>query len=89
MDLHEAVDSIRWYVDHGRPTGGFLRAVLANDLMEAIRRGDESSLENLPAICRYIYNDIPANVHGSYERVDQHIAVKQAQRHDDLMGRVG
>ena len=81
MDLHEAIDSIRWYVDHGRPTGGFLRAVLANDLMQAIASGDESSLNNLPAICRYIYNEIPGNVHGSYAAVDAHVAAKYAERH--------
>lgn len=80
MELSEAIDSLRWYADHGRPTGGFLRSVLANDLMQAVARGDESSLVNLPAICRYIYNELPSNVHGSYEAVDQHITSKHAQR---------
>lgn len=80
MELHEAVDSLRWYANHGRPTGGFLRAVLANDLMQVINRGDESSLEQLPAICRFIYNQLPANTHGSYEAVDAHIAACAERR---------
>lgn len=83
MDKHEAAESIRRYVDHGIPTGGFLRAVLANDLMEAVGRADESSLMNLLAICQYVYNDIPASVHGSYARVDAHLAAKQAESLQD------
>jgi len=80
MDRHEAAESIRRYVDLGIPTGGFLRAVLANDLMEAVGRADESSLLHLADICRFVYNDIPSNVHGSYARVDAHIAAKYADR---------
>jgi hypothetical protein len=80
MELQDAVDSIRRFVDHGIPTGGFLRAVLANDLMEAVGRADESSLVNLADICRYVYNDIPANAHGSYERIDLYLAQKHKER---------
>lgn len=80
MELREAEESILRYVEHGIPTGGFLRAVLANDLMEAIGRGDDSSLLNLAPICRFIYNDIPSNAHGSYSIVDGYIARKLAER---------
>jgi hypothetical protein len=90
MDLQDAIDSIRRYVDHGIPTGGFLRAVLANDLMQAVGRADESSLANLAEIARYIYNDIPANAHGSYEKVDEYSAAKRdANSHERVMGKVG
>jgi hypothetical protein len=77
MELQDAIESIERYIAVGIPTGGFLRAVLANDLMEAIGRADESSLANLAAICRYIYNDIPSNAHGSYDRVDAYAAARR------------
>ena len=65
--------------------------MLANDLMEAVGRADESSLANLAAICRYVYNDIPSNAHGSYERVDMHQAARRDQTEtltDQVAGRV-
>ncbi len=68
--LQDCIDSLRRYADHKTPTGGFLRAVLANDLMEAIGRGDVFNIQALPEICRYIYNDIPLSCWGSYENVD-------------------
>lgn len=38
-------ESLRAYIEKGRPTGGFLRAVLANDLMGSEDWGDhEKSL---------------------------------------------
>lgn len=70
MSLVDAIESLRAYADHGRPTGGFLEAVLSNDLMEAIERADESSLANLRAICSFVYNDLPMTCHGSREAVD-------------------
>ena len=73
MTLQDAMESIDRYVEHGIPCGGFLTSVLENDLMGAMSRADESSRQNLHAICQYVYNDIPGNVHGSRERVRVHI----------------
>ena len=63
------LESLNAYASKRRPTGGFLRAVLENDLMEAMGRGDDDALENLSAICMHIYNNMPASCHGSKERV--------------------
>ena len=57
------------YVKDGVPTGGFLRAVLANDLMESLARADEYNKLDIFNICHYIHWEIPANSHGSYEIV--------------------
>lgn len=62
-------ESIDAYVATGRPTGGFLAAVLSNDLMDAIGRADAHALDNLPHIVSYIYNAVPNGCWGSRERV--------------------
>jgi hypothetical protein len=68
-------ESLNAYVLQGRETGGFLRAVLENNLMEAIGRADHANLALLPHIVAYVYNNVPTNVYGSKEAVDRHIAM--------------
>jgi hypothetical protein len=65
-DIMESLDA---YVSTGRPTGGFLESVLCNNLMEAVGRADPYNLRTLHQICSYIYNELPANCHGSAEIV--------------------
>lgn len=62
-------DSLDRYVNHRIETGSFMRAVLENDLFEAINRGDKDSLEALPNIVRYIYNNVRSDCYGSPQRV--------------------
>ncbi|MEM9194839.1 MAG: hypothetical protein AAGF12_37015 [Myxococcota bacterium] len=64
------MDSIHAYAQMGRPTGGFLRAVLEHDLFEAHARGDAICVVNLHAIVLYIHNHLPGGCHGSPDRVD-------------------
>ena len=66
QDIKDALDR---YAQDRCPTGGFLRAVLENDLMEAIGSADEGNLMCLHEICSYVYNHIPFNCHGSPEKV--------------------
>lgn len=77
-------ESVDAYVATGRPTGGFLMAVLTNNLTEAIGRADESALENIPHIVAYLYNDCPGPCWGSTTRVDewlhQHEQARAEQR---------
>ncbi len=47
------------YVLHRIPTGSFLRAVLENDLTEAVGRGDEEALACLVDLTRIVYNYVP------------------------------
>ena len=53
------------------PTGSFLRAVLENNLMEAVGRADKHNIKALHAICSYVYNHMPNVCHGSPKIVDK------------------
>lgn len=66
-------ETIDAYVESGRPTGGFLRAVLSNDLAEAMARGDEDNLTVLFEIVTYLYNYVPVSCWGTPEKVDKWI----------------
>ena len=65
-----AKDALDRYAQEHIPTGGFLRAALANDFMEAVGRADHINLQSLHDIARYIYNNMPSTCHGSYDIVD-------------------
>lgn len=69
-------ESIDAYVATGRPTGGFLEAVLSNDLMEALGRADSGAIDNLPHIVAYVYNEAPSGCWGSRERVREWIKAR-------------
>ncbi len=53
------------YIDRGVPTGGFLRAVLGNDLQEAVARADENNIVALPAIVGWLSCNAPSACWGS------------------------
>jgi hypothetical protein len=64
------IEEIDHYVRNHCPVGSFLTAVLSNDLMAAVGHADETNLEALPAICRYVHWKIPGRCHGSREAVE-------------------
>ncbi len=63
------LESLERYVNDRIPTGGFLYAVLTNDLFEAVGRADEFNRAALFEICNYIYNMIPSDCWGNSEKV--------------------
>ena len=64
--LHEGLIE---YLAARRPTGGFLQAVLANDLRGAVGRADEQSGPALPNIIMFLVNHAPASSWGTQEQV--------------------
>ena len=66
----DTIDSIMNYVEKGWEPGGFVRAVLENDLMGAMGKADSYNRATLFQITSYIYNDIPSSSHGSREIVE-------------------
>ena len=79
-DIREALDR---YASNGIPTGDFLRAVLSDDLMEAVCRADDDNILTIHSICGYICNELPAGCHGSPEAykawIEKHKATREAK----------
>lgn len=78
--MEELIESLQAYANIGRPTGDFLRAVLENNLMEAFGRADIFNRGRIFEICQFIYNELPSNSHGSKEKVDAWLKMKQLER---------
>lgn len=64
------------YIQYGIAPGGFLYAVLSNDLFAAVGRADRENIANLQKICGYVYNEIPSNAWGSEAAIEKWIASK-------------
>jgi hypothetical protein len=63
------------YLSQRIETGGFLRAVLENDLQEAIGRAHPGlTLSPIKALCTMIYTVFPPSAWGSREAVDAWLA---------------
>lgn len=57
------------HIEHGHPTGGFLYAVLSNDLKESIARADVDSRLAMFNVVEFLYNFAPDPCWGSPEKV--------------------
>ncbi len=64
---HPIMSSLLRYQNGHKTTGGFLRAVIANDLISAVQRADPQSLAALPHIAAWAYNCLPSEAWGSTE----------------------
>lgn len=73
----EILASLDRYVNQGIEAGGFLNAVLENNLAEACGRADIYNKFNLHNIVGYIYNNIPYNSWGSKEKVKSWIELQR------------
>ena len=65
----DIIHSLELYLNHKRPVGGFLNAVLENNLTEAFARADSSNSANMKNIVGYVYNNLPYHAWGTKERV--------------------
>ena len=62
--------------DHATYPGGFLTAVLSNDLFDAYGRADEFSKADMDTIVKFVYNRLPGDCWGTRERVKQWKGIK-------------
>lgn len=70
---------IREYIDYYRPTGSFLKAVITNNLSDAVAHADAKNMENISAIVIYFYNQAPQSCWGSEKAYQDWIASKQGE----------
>lgn len=61
------------YIEKGIAPGGFLTAVLENNLKEAVTRADDTNFECIYDWVMWVIWDIPALAHGSKDAVDNWI----------------
>lgn len=65
------------YILDRHPIGDFLRAVLSNDLREAVGRADEINGLALRALVRWLYNEAPGACWGSPDAVARWLEDRQ------------
>lgn len=63
------MEGLTRYIDHRVEPGGFLKAVISNDLKGAVGLADDENLLNLPAYVTYLYNEAPSLCWGSKENM--------------------
>lgn len=62
-------DSMERYIEDGIRSGGFLTAVLSNDLKGAVNVADSGNIKLLPDIVIWLYNEVPQECWGHEENV--------------------
>ncbi len=77
------------YVLNHRAPGGFLTAVLCNDLRNAVSRADNANYRALGDIVRYIYCHCPSKCWGSEEKVDAWLSESSRWRGLQLVEEAG
>jgi len=58
------------YIDHNILHGGFLYAVLSNNLRDSVQLADSHNLPRIPEIVEWLFSYAPSECWGSRERVD-------------------
>ena len=74
------IDALIEYVEHGRPVGSFLYAVLVGDLFGTFRSADDSNLHHIEGILRWLRNVPPASCYGSEAKVAAWAALNPMKR---------
>lgn len=65
--------SAQAYIEHGQPPGGFLRAVLENDLVDAFELADSENECSMRAWVAWLYRDVPPAAWKSQQAVNDWI----------------
>lgn len=71
--------SLDAYIRYGRPVGGFLKAVISNDLVQAAALADGVNVRQLPAFAAYLWNEAPRACWGSAEAYKEWTRINQRQ----------
>ena len=71
-------DGVKLYIEQGCPPGGFLTAVIKNDLVGACSRADIECAALLHKIVCWWWNEAPGPCWGSEDRMIAWVAARQA-----------
>lgn len=75
----DTINTLNNYVVNGWEPGSFCRAVLENNLMQALGRADIENRKSIFEICSYVYNELPSACHGSPEKVNLWLSMKREE----------
>lgn len=64
-------EGMQLWIERGILPGGFLTAVLRNDLMGALGRADSTNIDRLKDYGMFLYNEAPSDCFGSDEKVQK------------------
>ena len=78
----EAIETLKRYVDDHIQPGGFLTAVLENDLTAAVATADLHNIAIIPTYAHYIYNELPMKCWGSKEKVKEWLNNEEEAKND-------
>lgn len=78
------LDALDRYITKGIPPGGFLQAVLRNDLHGAVNHADDFNLPNLPAHIAYLVNKCPGACWGSVSNVSEWLHMEPSERAEHI-----
>ncbi len=67
------------YVAEGKRPGGFLTAVIENNLLAAVSRADARNLKALPVWVKFFYNCTPSECFGSVEKMREWMKARQCE----------
>ena len=84
-------DGLKRYIEQRVPMGGFMTAVLENNLKEACGRADHINIRLLPEIVGWLYNEAPAQCWGSPAKVKEWLmppAKVMAQQLDEAIAKI-
>lgn len=73
----DLVPGLKRYFEQGYEPGGFLIAVLTNDLSGAIGQADYRNTQVLKEIMQWVWMEVPSPAWGSFEKVEAWIESKQ------------
>lgn len=65
------IQALRNYEDYGISPGGFLSALLQDNLIEAAKLADQTSLNTLGAVVDYMFNEMDHECYGSKEKYQE------------------
>ncbi len=69
---------LKAYIEQRVPPGGFIRAVLENDLLRASGQADHINRHLLPEITQWVYMEAPQACWGTPEKVSEWLGEAQA-----------
>jgi len=71
---------MRRYLEEGVPPGSFLSAVLANNLVQAFARADETNRAAMFRFAMFLHNEAPLDAWGSEQAVRDWVQSKWEER---------